>query len=214
MVRLRGLRISGIAGQAKSPAERIQCHRRSRWGFKATPWRQSLASSPADFHLRRATDGKDRCVSRQARRADLGGLSVGLSCLVGGTGAATAAGTSGKAGASCTGSRNQRVFIDNGHLPRSFWQGRLSPWVACITPCGAGRGQSGKSLVPSHSAVQLHRRATACSPNPVKIASLCFGERRGPHCQSRPAGHTPRVSLSIYWFHVSIFFPQQNVRRT
>jgi hypothetical protein len=120
---------------------------------------------------------------------------------------AFAAGVRDRAAASCFDCRNGCVlFIDNERLPHSF----QSRWHI---PFATGRfaqrreGRVWQSLVPSHSAVQLHRRATARSPNPVKIASLCFGERRDRYCQSRPAGRTPRVSLSIHMVSCFHFFP-------
>ena len=44
-----------------------------------TPGGNTLPPRHVDLHLRIATDGKDRCVSRQARRAGHEALSVGLS---------------------------------------------------------------------------------------------------------------------------------------
>ena len=45
----------------------------------ATPGGNTLPPRHADLSLRIATDGKDRCVSRQARRAGPQALLVGLS---------------------------------------------------------------------------------------------------------------------------------------
>lgn len=162
------------------------------------------------FHLRRATDGKDRCVSRQARRAGPGGLSVGLSCFEGGTGVVYRSTEPRHGWRFCA---KEHAFIDNECLPHPFRVGAAIPFCGRAR-CATARSLVWQSLVPSHRAVQLHRRGAACLPNPVKIASLGFGERHDLYRQSRPAGPMPRVPLSIHWFHVSILFSQQNVRRT
>ena len=45
------------------------------------PGGNTLPPRNVDLYLRIATDGKDRCVSRQARQASLHSLSAGLSFL-------------------------------------------------------------------------------------------------------------------------------------
>ena len=214
----------------------------------------------ADLHLRIATDGKDRCVSRQARRAGHEALSVGLSCLCFALGIlctnhravcicglgrsaalqilaiATAIAASifpvqrlaappdplrtlgqldscrGSLGHWALGIGHWRLYIDNGGCP---WWGDCSPAV--------GRG--------SHRGVQpVGCLSKPCARSPVE--GWC-GARKGARsepgenspfvapariqcaCRGRSSfGNAPGGAFVIHWIHVSIFFPQQNVRRT
>ena len=205
----------------------------------------------ADLHLRIATDGKDRCVSRQARRAGHEALSVGLSCLcfalgilctnhcavcicgLGRSAALQILAIATAIAAFCAlqpipirsahlassiraedplGIGHWRLYIDNGGCP---WWGDCSPAV--------GRG--------SHRGVQpVGCLSKPCARSPVE--GWC-GARKGARsepgenspfvaparmqcaCRGRSSfGNAPGGAFVIHWIHVSIFFPQQNVRRT
>lgn len=111
----------------------------------ATPGGNLLPPRRVDLHLRIATDGKDRCVSRQARQAGLKALSAGLSCLWRGVHFGSAP-----------------LYIDN--VGCSLEQRRPCSTAACQPVW--------QSLVPDHLRGLAHRHAAACLPNPVKIAVL------------------------------------------
>ena len=53
----------------------MQCQGAADAAFKANLGGNTLPPRHADIQLRVATDGKDRCVSRQARRAGLSGTA-------------------------------------------------------------------------------------------------------------------------------------------
>lgn len=96
----------------------------------------------------------------------------------------------------------ERMFIDNGASPSHFLPGPHLP------PRRYARGnQPGKALCQVTSPAQLQRHVAACSPNPVKIATLYLGGRPVPllpwqSCRPRPQGTF--VIHMVPCFH---FFP-------
>lgn len=160
---------------------RHSVRRCSRSGFMANLWRQSLASSRVrTFISAERLMAKDRCVSRQARRAGLLGLSVGLSVW-------------GRAGAPAAHRRSLLIpqvcslhwrlaesalaGIDNDEVHHAKW-GWCIP--IAVRPSGLLVGVAWHPHLAWHCAkslqVQLHGRPPARLPNAVKIAPLCFGQ--------------------------------------
>ena len=58
------------------------------------------------------------------------------------------------------------------------------------------------------------RNAAVRLANALKIALLSFGLLHKCICQTGPQAMRFEGAFVIHWIHVSIFFPQQNVRRT
>jgi len=200
-----------------------------------------------DLHLHIATDGKDRCVSRQARRAGHEALSAGLSYLLpcfcalwGGSfamrkvamrGAGGMRGQGVVGGARCSwtalfqGTRwrlcgrtipgkswGRLLYIDNGGCSLEPWWRARSGGVRRREGCSACR-LAWPCLVPDQSGGVTPRYPEARGPNPVKIALLWPWRASGTW--PWPAFRLClRRRFVIHWIHVSIFFPQQNVRRT
>lgn len=198
-----------------------------------------------DLHLHIATDGKDRCVSRQARRAGHEALFAGLSYLlpcfcalwVGSFAMRKAAMRRGRAwsrscwGAGCSwtalfqGTRwrlsgrtipgkswGRLLYIDNGGCSLEPWWRARSGGVRRREGCSACR-LAWPRLVPDQSGGVTPRYPEARGPNPVKIALLWPWRASGTW--PWPAFRLClRGRFVIHWIHVSIFFPQQNVRRT
>lgn len=155
--------------------------------LRQTPGGNTLPPRHVDLHLRIATDGKDRCVSRQARQAGLEALSAGLSCLWRGV---------------LLGS--WPLYIDNGgcSLERRH-------------PCRAAACQPvWQSLVPDHPSGLGTPPCCGLFAKPGENSRFVALARVQRSCRGRPSGSAPGAAFVIHWIHVSIFFPQQNVRRT
>jgi len=97
-----------------------------------------------------------------------------------------------------------RLYIDNGRCR----------WWRVATDKARSERSPAPSLVSDHISGPGVVPARARTQNPVKIAPLSPRLACSAVAVAGPFGSAPGDTLVIHWIHVSIFFPQQNVRRT
>ena len=96
------------------------------------------------------------------------------------------------------------LYIDNGGLS-----------LVRRHPCRAVACQPvWQSLVPDHHPGLGTPPCCGLFAKPGENSRFVALARVQRSCRGRPSGSAPGAAFVIHWIHVSIFFPQQNVRRT
>lgn len=150
----------------------------------------TLPPRSADLHLRIATDGKDRCVSCQARQTSFNPcLSGFLVCAL----------------RWCL--RSCALYIDNGGCSPRAMTMRSLPRRARLQRVN----RSGKGLCQITLRSFAWSHAAAFLPTPVKIVLLSSWP--SPRVVAMAGLHAMCVAATfvIHWIHVSTFLSQQNV---